>query len=81
MKIENVVKIKIPNCLTTEEMTICLLGRLVNPQTLHTSNEIEIIHGWRCMVSEGDSEGGGGSHCSNRLAPRFYKFVCQERDA
>lgn len=26
MKIENVVKIKIPNCLTTEEMTICLLG-------------------------------------------------------
>lgn len=43
MKIENVVKIKIPNSLTTE-MTICLLGRLVNPKTLHTSNEIEMIH-------------------------------------
>lgn len=60
MKIENVVKIKIPNCLTTEEMTICLLGRLVNPKTLHTSNEIEMIHGWRCMVSEGDSDEDGG---------------------
>lgn len=51
MKIENVVKIKIPNSLTTE-MTICLLGRLVNPKTLHTSNEIEMIHGGGVVRSE-----------------------------
>lgn len=57
MKIENVVKIKIPNSLTTE-MTICLLGRLVNPKTLHTSNEIEMIHG-EVWYGQGRGSKGG----------------------
>lgn len=57
MKIENVVKIKIPNSLTTE-MTICLLGRLVNPKTLHTSNEIEMVHGEVWYGQRRGSKGG-----------------------